>query len=349
MRIARLLVAPLIALAAIIIVVLPTSPASAHGSVINPASRNYGCWERWGSRFQDPTMATQDPMCWQAWQANPNAMWNWNGLYRENLAGNHQANIPDGQLCSGGHAEGGRYNSMDTVGNWQAKSVSTSFSLRLQDQASHGADYIRVYVTRSGYDPTTQPLRWSDLTLVSQIGYTPASQWQPASQGVQIDIPVSVPGRSGRAMFYTIWQASHMDQSYYFCSDVNFGGSNPTNPPTSNPTTPPTTTPPTTTPPSGSASCTAAYTQVGAWTGGFQADVRVTAGSRAITSWTVTLTYANGAQVSQVWNGTATTSGSTATVRNAGYNGAVAAGASTTFGLLGSGAAATPTVTCAAT
>src|ERR1700754_4573721 len=260
MRIARLLAAPLIAMAAVIVVLLPSAPASAHGSVVNPASRNYGCWERWGSRFQAPEMATEDPMCWQAWQANPNAMWNWNGLYRENLGGNHQANIPDGQLCSGGHAEGGRYNSMDTVGNWHATTVSTQFSLRLQDQASHGADYIRVYVTRAGYDPTTQPLRWSDLTLVSQIGNTPASQWAPATQGVQIDIPVSVPGRSGRAMLYTIWQASHLDQSYYFCSDVNFGGTggNPTTPPTTPPTSEPTTPP--TTPPAGPTGCTATYT-----------------------------------------------------------------------------------------
>jgi len=350
MRIARLLAAPLIALAAVIVVLLPTTPASAHGSVVNPASRNYGCWDRWGSRFQAPEMATEDPMCWQAWQANPNAMWNWNGLYREGLAGNHQANVPDGQLCSGGHAEGGRYNSMDTVGNWRAASVSTSFSLRLQDQASHGADYIRVYVTRAGYDPTTQPLRWSDLQLVNQIGYTPASQWQPATQGVQIDIPVSVPGRAGRAMFYTIWQASHMDQSYYFCSDVTFGGGNPTNPPTNPPTTPPTvppTTPPTT-PPTGPGGCTAAYSLVGSWTGGFQADVRVTAGSSAITGWAVTLTYSTGQQVAQVWNGTATTNGSTATVRNAGYNGTLAAGASTTFGLLGStsGTTGPPTLSC---
>ncbi|MBE3011845.1 hypothetical protein IL992_21970 [Microbispora sp. NEAU-D428] len=31
--------------------------ASAHGSVVDPASRNYGCWLRWGSDFQNP--ATQ--------------------------------------------------------------------------------------------------------------------------------------------------------------------------------------------------------------------------------------------------------------------------------------------------
>src|SRR3954465_11672823 len=92
-------------------------PPAAHGNIVGPASRNYGCYERWGSKFQDPAMATADPMCWQAWQADPNAMWNWNGLFREGVAGNHQAAVPDGKLCSAGGTVAGRYNSLDTVGN----------------------------------------------------------------------------------------------------------------------------------------------------------------------------------------------------------------------------------------
>jgi chitin-binding protein len=198
--------------------------AYAHGSVQDPPSRNYGCWERWGSKHQAPEMATEDPMCHQAWRADPNTMWNWNGLYREGVRGNHQGAVPDGQLCSAGRTQGGRYASLDAVGNWQAAQKSTNFSVRLFDQASHGADYIRVYVTRQGFNPVTQPLRWSDLELVSQIGNTPASQWQQVSGGVQISISARAAGRSGRHIVYTVWQASHMDQSYYFCSDVNFTG-----------------------------------------------------------------------------------------------------------------------------
>jgi len=129
----RILISGLVGIvvATLAAVVLPASPASAHGNVTGPASRNYGCWERWGSKFQDPTMQTQDPMCWQAWQDNPNAMWNWNGLYREGVAGNHQAAIPDGQLCSAGHTSAGRYNAMDVPGDWKATSVSTNFSVKL--------------------------------------------------------------------------------------------------------------------------------------------------------------------------------------------------------------------------
>jgi len=126
-----------------------------------------------------------------------------------------------------------------------------------------------------------------------------------------------------------------------------FGGTTPTTPPTS---TPPTTTPPTTPPPAGGG-CAAAYSIAGQWTGGFQGDVRVTAGNTAVRSWAVTLAFPNGQTVTQVWNATVTTSGSTVTARNVGYNGSLAAGASTTFGFLGSwaGTNGVPAVTCSAT
>ncbi|GID48980.1 hypothetical protein Aca07nite_62550 [Actinoplanes capillaceus] len=118
---------------------------------------------------------------------------------------------------------------------------------------------------------------------------------------------------------------------------------------TTSPSTPPSPSASASTPPPGGG-CTAAYTQVGQWTGGFQGEVRVTAGTRRINGWTVTLSFANGQRVSQVWNGTMGTSETGVTVRNAAYNGGLDAGAATTFGLLGSwsGSNTPPAVTCAA-
>ncbi|MDY7090251.1 MAG: CotH kinase family protein [Actinomycetota bacterium] len=108
---------------------------------------------------------------------------------------------------------------------------------------------------------------------------------------------------------------------------------------------------PTTPPPLPPAGCSAAYTQIGQWTGGFQGEVKVTAGASRINGWTVTLTFANGQRVSQGWNATLTTSGATVTARNESYNGALAPAASTTFGLLGSwtGTNSPPTLTCTPT
>ncbi|HIY42236.1 MAG TPA: lytic polysaccharide monooxygenase [Candidatus Nocardiopsis merdipullorum] len=191
------------------------TPAAAHGSVVDPATRNYGCWDRWGDDHQNPDMEEIDPMCWQAWQDNPNAMWNWNGLYRENVDGDHQGEIPDGTLCSGGNTEGGRYDSLDAVGPWETTSVTEDFTVHLYDGAQHGADYFQIYVTTEGFDPTTQELGWDDLELVEETGSYPEEE--------DIFIDVSAPGRTGQHIVYTIWQASHMDQSYYLCSDVDFG------------------------------------------------------------------------------------------------------------------------------
>ncbi|SCG71700.1 cellulase family glycosylhydrolase [Micromonospora humi] len=135
-----------------------------------------------------------------------------------------------------------------------------------------------------------------------------------------------------------------------------YSGSSPT--PTTSPTTSPTTgpspttspsptTPPTTTPPP-AGGCTATLTVVNSWQGGFQGDVKVTAGSAAINGWTAKWTFANGQTVSQAWNATVSNSGSGFTARNVDYNGRLGAGASTTFGFIGNGSAATPAVTCTA-
>ncbi|HKT04529.1 MAG TPA: cellulose binding domain-containing protein [Rugosimonospora sp.] len=104
----------------------------------------------------------------------------------------------------------------------------------------------------------------------------------------------------------------------------------------------------TSTPPTGSG-CTASYRIVSSWTGGFQAEVTVAnAGSSTLDGWTARWTLPGGQSVGQLWNGTLSTSGSGVTVTNASWNGALGAGASTTFGLIGSGPSTpTPAVSCA--
>jgi chitin-binding protein len=153
-------------------------------------------------------------MCAQAWKADPNAMWNWNGLYRNGVGGNHQGALPNGQLCSGGLAESGRYRALDTVGAWNTTTKPRQFTLTITDQAKHGADYLRIYITRQGVNTATTPLRWSDLELVTSTGrYGTTGLYQAQ---------VNAGSRTGRHVVFTIWQASHMDQAYYLCSDVNF-------------------------------------------------------------------------------------------------------------------------------
>lgn len=82
------------------------------------------------------------------------------------------------------------------------------------------------------------------------------------------------------------------------------------------------------------------------WPGGYQGEVTVTAGGSAVNGWTVRWTLGSGQTISQLWNGTLSTSGSAVTVKNASFNGSLPAGGSTTFGFLATGTPSTPTLTC---
>lgn len=98
-----------------------------------------------------------------------------------------------------------------------------------------------------------------------------------------------------------------------------------------------------TTPTSG---CSVAYRVTGSWPGGFQGEARVTnAGGTAINGWTLVWAWPGGQAVTQAWNGTATQTGSTVTVRNASWNATIAGGASTSVGFLGSWTGANPAPT----
>ncbi|MFD7388273.1 cellulose binding domain-containing protein [Streptomyces sp. NPDC059852] len=105
--------------------------------------------------------------------------------------------------------------------------------------------------------------------------------------------------------------------------------------------------------PGADAGCTASFRTVSSWQGGFQGEVTVTgAPSAAVSAWTATVVPADGARLTQVWDGTLSTgTDGSATVANADWNGSLAPGASVTFGFLAataSGASPSAEVSCAA-
>ena len=185
--------------------------AQAHGTIISPATRAYQCWQAWGSNHTNPAMQQQDPMCYQAFQANPDTMWNWMSALRDGLGQQYQARTPDGQLCSNALS---RNSSLNRPGAWRTTNVGRSFTVQLYDQASHGADFFRVYVSKQGFNPATQRLGWGNLDLITTTGrYAPAQN---------ISFNVSTSGYTGHHIVFVIWQASHLDQAYMWCSDVTF-------------------------------------------------------------------------------------------------------------------------------
>ncbi|CQR60811.1 endo-1,4-beta-xylanase [Streptomyces leeuwenhoekii] len=83
----------------------------------------------------------------------------------------------------------------------------------------------------------------------------------------------------------------------------------------------------------GTAACTATYAKAEEWSDRFNGRVTITAGSSAISTWSVTVTLTAPQKISTTWNGTPSwdSSGTVMTMKPNG-NGSLAAGASTSFG-----------------
>ncbi|MEO6085285.1 MAG: cellulase family glycosylhydrolase [Umezawaea sp.] len=91
-----------------------------------------------------------------------------------------------------------------------------------------------------------------------------------------------------------------------------------------------------TTLPGGGGSCAVSYKVGNQWQSGFQGDVVVfNTGSAAVTGWTLKWSFANGQSVTQMWNATASQSGTQVSAVNAPYNAAIPAGGSVGFGFTG--------------
>src|SRR5690606_3925522 len=86
---------------------------------------------------------------------------------------------------------------------------------------------------------------------------------------------------------------------------------------------------------SGGGGCSATFNNVNQWPGGFQGEVTVTnTGTNNATSWTVTMNFANGQSLYQIWGGQTTLGSNPYTVTNEGWNGNLGPNASTNFGFL---------------
>jgi endo-1,4-beta-xylanase len=77
--------------------------------------------------------------------------------------------------------------------------------------------------------------------------------------------------------------------------------------------------------------CHVEYTLTSEWPGGFGAALTLNnTGTTAISSWTLTWSFADGQTVTELWNGNVTQSGANVSVTNMSYNGSIPSGGSYT-------------------
>ena len=96
------------------------------------------------------------------------------------------------------------------------------------------------------------------------------------------------------------------------------------------------------------AQCSATVSTVSSWTGGYQVSISVeNTGTTATTTWKTGLTLPGTDKIASSWNATTTQSGQAVSAANASYDGQLAAGASTSWGMTVNGSGPPPTsATC---
>lgn len=194
-------------------VVFVMNQAWAHGSVQEPKSRAYNCF------LEGPESPTS--LACQAALAvgGSQPFYDWHEI-NLNADGQHQALIPDGQLCSAGRE---KYAGVDLPrADWPAETIvpdaNGNFEFVYHAAVPHSTAYFKFYVTKDGYDPT-QPLAWADLEEFCTIT-------DVTLEGMQYRMSCPLPAKNGRHVIYNIWQRDDSPEAFYSCSDVIFGEDN---------------------------------------------------------------------------------------------------------------------------
>ncbi|MER6419575.1 lytic polysaccharide monooxygenase [Streptomyces sp. NPDC001137] len=184
--------------------------AQAHGAPTDPVSRAYACSPDGGSDAQSAA-------CKAAVAANGAPFTFWDNLRVADVGGRDRQLIPDGKLCSGGLPA---YKGLDLArSDWPSTTLKPGATLTMKYASTipHTGTF-KLYLTKPGYDPK-KPLTWAELP-----NRPFASVKDPALTNGAYRITAKLPSdRTGHHVLYTIWQNSSTSDTYYSCSDVQFG------------------------------------------------------------------------------------------------------------------------------
>ncbi|WP_048298998.1 chitin-binding protein CbpD, partial [Pseudomonas aeruginosa] len=189
--------------------------AHAHGSMETPPSRVYGC-------FLEGPENPKSAACKAAVAAGgTQALYDWNGVNQGNANGNHQAVVPDGQLCGAGKAlfKGLNLARSDWPSTAIAPDASGNFQFVYKASAPHATRYFDFYITKDGYNPE-KPLAWSDLEPAPFCSIT-SVKLENGTYRMNCPLPQ---GKTGKHVIYNVWQRSDSPEAFYACIDVSFSG-----------------------------------------------------------------------------------------------------------------------------
>jgi hypothetical protein len=179
---------------------------------------------------------------------------------------------------------------------------------------------------------------WSDATMDSDLGddYIIAPTTGAGTGGTQYEIRVTDASgnliNNGRVYNFTLPSGCTNGCSAPYTAISYTTSAGPVVSPSPTPT-------PTGTPTGGSGTCTLTSSVTSSWSGGYQLQLTVrNTGTAPISGWTASFMFGDTAEnIASSWNATAAQTGTQVSAANASYNGSVAAGSQTTFGMVVNG------------
>lgn len=331
------LLALLTAIPALGLVVTAGGDAEAHGTPMKPASRTFLCWQ--DGLTDTGEIKPVNPACRAAaQQSGTTPFYNWFSVLRSDGAGRTRGFVPDGQLCSGGNTNFTGFNAARD--DWPLTHLTSGATIDFSYNAwAAHPGWFKVYITKDGFDPKST-LTWNDIEDQPFLTVDhPPLNGSPGTVEANYSWRGALPAnKSGRHIIYMVWQRSDSQETFYSCSDVVFDGGNGevtgvkdpgdgSGPDPTDPTDPPQ-----------PGDCSATRKTTGSWGGGYQSEVTVkNTGTVPMLGWMVDWSLPAGHRIDSLWNGAMTAQGQAVMVHNAGHNGSLDPGESTTFGYVASG------------
>ncbi|NYI04261.1 glycoside hydrolase family 6 protein [Allostreptomyces psammosilenae] len=238
--------------------------------------------------------------------ANPNAKVYFDGGHSAwNGAAEQARRLRDAGILTNGD---GVYTN---VSNFQHTASEVSYGKQVLAALGNPADlHLVVDTSRNGAGPAPGGA-WCD-PAGRRIGTNPTTNTGDAAVDAYLWVkpPGEVDGCAGPAGTFSPAYAYELAGS---------GSGSPT--PTPTPTDPP-----------ANGACAVDYRITNSWSGGFTAEVVLRNNGAALNGWTLGWTFPGDQRITSAWNSRASQSGNAVTVTDAGYNGSLATGASTSFG-----------------
>jgi predicted carbohydrate-binding protein with CBM5 and CBM33 domain len=177
---------------------LVASPASAHGYISNPPSRQALCAQ---GKVKNCGEIQYEPQSVEGPKGFPSG------------------GPADGTICAGGNS---RFAQLDDPrgGAWPATKLTAgkSYTFNWRFTASHATTDFKYYITKNGWNPSTKVTR-SSLQSQPFLTVPYNGQRPPSTLSHSGTIPS---GMTGRHVILAVWTIADTGNAFYACSDVQF-------------------------------------------------------------------------------------------------------------------------------